>query len=63
MQPPSPSKQQVIALMRRLGLHDRIDEAERDLPEVIDLTRDAATLARLGLGLDIAVNALGADPW
>jgi hypothetical protein len=57
------SKQQVLELMRRLGLHDRIEQAERDLPEVVDLTRDGEMLERLGLSVDRAVNGLGGSAW
>jgi hypothetical protein len=58
-----PSKQQVIELMRRLGMHDRVAEAERDLPDIIDLERDGAVLARLGLSVDAAVSQLGGSAW
>jgi hypothetical protein len=57
------SKQQVLELMRRLGLHDRIEQAERDLPEVVDLRRDGEVLERLGLNVDRAVNGLGGSAW
>jgi hypothetical protein len=57
------SKQQVLELMRRLGLHDRIEQAERDLPEVVDLRRDGEVLERLGLSVDRAVNGLGGSAW
>jgi hypothetical protein len=53
------SKRDVLVLMRRLGLQDRIAEAERDLPDVVDLDGDAAILSRLGLGVDAAVDGLG----
>jgi hypothetical protein len=49
--------------MRRLGLHDRIEQAERDLPEVVDLRRDGEVLERLGLSVDRAVNGLGGSAW
>jgi hypothetical protein len=58
-----PTKAQVIALMRRLGMEDKIDQALRELPDVIDTDRDANKLRRLGLGLDIIVNELGGSPW
>lgn len=61
--PPRPTKQHVIAVLRRLGMDDRIPEAERELPEVIDLSRDGETLARLGLSMDAIVNSFGGGPW
>jgi hypothetical protein len=59
---PHPTKEQVIALMRRMGLHDRIPEAEHVLPNVVDVRRDEVILARLGLGIDEATDALGGSP-
>ncbi len=59
---PHPTKKQVIDLMRRLGLHDRIPEAEHVLPDVVDLHRDEQILAHLGLGIDEANNRLGSSP-
>jgi hypothetical protein len=56
-------RQQVIDLMRRLGLGDRIAEAQQELPDPVDLYRDAAVLARLGLGVDETVNMLGGSAW
>jgi hypothetical protein len=57
-----PTKAQVIALMRRMGLHDHIPEAEHLLPDIVDLHRHETILARLGLGIDEATNALGGSP-
>jgi hypothetical protein len=53
------AKSDVLDLMRRLGMDDRIAEAAATLPEVIDLRRDADLLARLGLGPDTLVDRLG----
>jgi hypothetical protein len=57
-----PTKDQVIALMHRMGLQDRIAEAEHLLPAVVDLYRNERLLARLGLGIDEATDALGGSP-
>ena len=57
------SKQDVLALMRRLGKGDKIEEAERILPDPVDIDRDAHLLTRLGIGLDSAVNELGGSPY
>ena len=45
--------------MRRVGRTDRIEEADRILPDPVDLDRDAHLLARLGMSLDAAFNELG----
>jgi hypothetical protein len=58
-----PTKAQVIAIMRRLGMEDKIDRANRELPDVIDLERDSNKLRQLGLSLDTIVNELGGSPW
>ena len=57
------SKRDVLTLMRRLGKTDRIDEAERILPDPVDLDRDAHLLTRLGMGVDSAFNEMGASPY
>jgi hypothetical protein len=60
---PHPTKLQVIEIMRRIGLHDRIPEALQVLPDVIDVYRDGALLSRLGLGdRDAIRNKLGGSP-
>jgi len=57
---PHPSKSDLLDLMRRIGMHDRIEQAQRELPETIELTRDGDLLAALGVGIHGAVNRLGA---
>lgn len=60
---PHPTRQQVIEIMRRIGLHDRIPEALQILPDVIDVYRDGELLTRLGLGdQDTIRNKLGGSP-
>ena len=56
-------KQDVLALMRRMGRADQIGEAERILPDPVDLNRDAHLLARLGMSIDSAFNELGGSPY
>jgi hypothetical protein len=51
------------ASVRRIGLSDRIAEAHRMLPEVVDLDRDGQLLSGLGLSMDRIVDGLGAGPW
>ena len=57
------SRAQIEAVMRRVGLADRIPEARRVLPEVVDLDKDSDLLLRLGLTLDRIVNDMGGGPW
>jgi hypothetical protein len=57
-----PSKKAVVNLLRRLGYTDRIAEAERELPDPVDLERDRALLERLGLERDAVINELGGSP-
>jgi hypothetical protein len=52
---------EVISVMRRVGLGDRVAEAQQTLPEVIDL--DEQLLYRLGLSLDRIVDRLGGSAW
>jgi hypothetical protein len=57
------SKHDVLALMRRLGKVDKLDEAERILPDPVDIDRDAHLLTQLGMSIDSAVNELGGSPY
>ena len=57
------TKHEVLALMRRLGKGDRIDEAERILPDPVDLNRDNRLLTQLGVGVDSAVDEMGGSPY
>jgi hypothetical protein len=53
------AKSDVLDLMRRVGLADRVAEAEATLPDVVDLRRHADLLAHLGLGPDALADRLG----
>lgn len=57
------TRAQIEQVMRRVGLSDRIAEAQRVLPEVVDLDRDAQLLLGLGLSMDRVADDLGAGPW
>jgi hypothetical protein len=57
------SRSQIEGIMRQIGLSDRIDEARRILPEVVDIDRDADLLSRLGLSLDRIVDRMGGSAW
>jgi hypothetical protein len=54
---------EIIDIMRRIGLGDRIAEAQQILPDVVDLDRDEPLLDRLGLNLDRIVDRLGGSAW
>jgi hypothetical protein len=57
------AKADVLALMRRLGLDERIGEATLRLPDPVDLVRDSATLADRGLTFDAIIDRLGGSAW
>lgn len=57
------SRGEIIDIMRRIGLGDRVAEAQRILPEVVDLDRDEQLLYGLGLSLDRIVDELGGSAW
>ncbi|MCW2539923.1 MAG: hypothetical protein JWN95_1648 [Frankiales bacterium] len=63
MAPRHTSKQHILDIMKQVGFQDRIPEAQRILPDEVDLDRDGPTLARLGLSLDRIVDELGGGPW
>lgn len=52
----------VLDVMRRTGMHDRMDEARRVLPDPVDLDRDQLLLRGLGLSADALVRRLGGSP-
>ncbi len=60
---PLRSRDQIEDVMRRIGMSDRIPEARRVLPEVVDLDKDSDLLLRLGLSLDRIVDEMGGGPW
>jgi hypothetical protein len=53
----------MLRLMRRLGMHELIGDAERRLPDPVDFGRDALLLIELGLEFDMVVDRLGGSPW
>jgi hypothetical protein len=57
------TRSQIEQVMHRIGLADRVEEAHRVLPEVVDLDRDERLLLGLGLSVDRIADALGAGPW
>ena len=57
------SREQIIAVMVRIGMADRVGEARELLPETVDLDRDAVLLLQLGLSIDRVADRLGTDAW
>jgi DNA-binding NarL/FixJ family response regulator len=57
------SREQIIAVMLRIGMSDKIAEARELLPETVDLDRDATLLLKLGLSMDRVADRLGTDAW
>ena len=57
------SRSEIEAIMRQIGLSDRIGEAREILPDVVDIDRDADMLLRLGLSIDRIVDRLGGSAW
>jgi hypothetical protein len=55
-------KEDILRNMRRVGLHDRVPEAERLLPDVVDLDRDRTLLEQLGLSRTGMIDAMGGSP-
>jgi hypothetical protein len=56
-------REQVLQVMKRVGLDEQVDAARAELPEVVDLDRDDLALQRYGLGVDQLVDRLGGSPW
>ncbi len=52
----------VVAMMRRVGLHDAIPDALASLPEKIDTDRDGQRLAELGISRERLLELLGSSP-
>jgi hypothetical protein len=57
-------KERVLAVMRRLGMADKVEQAEALLPDVVDLDRDRELFLRLGIDInvDTLINRLGGSP-
>lgn len=56
------TREQVLHVLRRVEGPDRIAEAERVLPEIVDTDRDASLLERFGLTRNALINRFGGFP-
>jgi hypothetical protein len=55
-------RDQIIAVMRRVGMHDDIPRALSTLPDPVDSDRDSVLLASLGLSRGRLMEMLGSSP-
>lgn len=56
------SKKELVAVLRRVGRVDLIDEVNRILPDPVDTVRDAQLLAHYGLTRGQLVDQIGGSP-
>jgi hypothetical protein len=56
------TREHVVDVLRTAGLPEVADEADRSLPEQIDLERAAAFLGRYGITKDVLISRMGGSP-
>ncbi len=56
------AKQDVLSMLRRIGLADLVEEVEETLPDPVDTVRDAHLLARYGLTRNQLTDRMGGSP-
>lgn len=56
------SKQEVVAILRRAGLPEVADEANRSLPDPVELERAAQFAAGYGITRDWLISRMGGSP-
>jgi len=56
------TKQEVLEMMKRAGPRELIAQAERELPDYVDLERDQPLLERFGVGRSQLLERFGASP-
>jgi hypothetical protein len=56
------TRQHVVEVLRTAGLLEAADEADRSLPEQVDLERAAAFLGRYGITKDVLISRMGGSP-
>jgi hypothetical protein len=55
-------KQEIVALLRRVGLQEVADEANRSLPEQVDFERAAKFVEPYGITKDDLISRMGGSP-
>ena len=55
-------KQEVVAILRRAGAPEVADEANRSLPDPVDLDEAAEFAARYGITRDWLISRMGGSP-
>jgi len=56
------TKQEIVRILRNAGLPDVAEEAERSLPDEVDLDRAADFGARYGITRDELISRMGGSP-
>ena len=56
------TRQHVVEVLRTAGMPEVADEANRSLPEQLDLERAAEFLARYGITKDALISRMGGSP-
>ena len=56
------SREHVVEVLRTAGMYDVADEANRSLPDELDLDRAAEFLARYGITKDALISRMGGSP-
>jgi hypothetical protein len=55
-------KQQVLELLRSKGADDKLEQAERELPDSVDTDQHVGLLSQLGLEPQEVISKLGGGP-
>jgi hypothetical protein len=56
------TRQQIVEVLRTAGLPEAADEANRSLPEQLDMERAAVFLGRHGITKDALISRMGGQP-
>jgi hypothetical protein len=56
------TRQHVVDVLRTAGLREVADEANRSLPDQLDLERAAQFLQRYGITKDVLISRMGGSP-
>ena len=56
------TRQHVVDVLQTAGLQQEADEANRTLPEELDLERAAQFLQRYGITKDVLISRMGGSP-